>query len=126
MVVCLGQGADLHMVQLMPLPLAISCSSKSRLVLSSWFYFSGAGSPRYPQTKSKWAVKRLCVCAQYFYVNEHRTAVAAANSNANPFNGFFSRTSWVSQHQKGITILDDNKETDDGVVLWTSRQVVYL
>jgi len=33
MVICLGQGADLHMVQLMPLPLTVSCSSKSRLVL---------------------------------------------------------------------------------------------
>jgi len=29
----LGQGADLHMAQLMPLPLTISCSSKSRLVI---------------------------------------------------------------------------------------------
>jgi len=35
----------LHMTQLMPLPLTISCSSKSRLVLPSWFYLSGAGSP---------------------------------------------------------------------------------
>jgi len=43
---CLGRGANLHMAQLMPLPLTISCSSKSRLVRSpSWFYFSGAGSP---------------------------------------------------------------------------------
>jgi len=41
----LGQGADLHMAQLMPLPLIMSCSSKSRLVLASWFYLSGAGSP---------------------------------------------------------------------------------
>jgi len=31
-VMCLGQGTDLHMAQLMPLPLTISCSSKSRLV----------------------------------------------------------------------------------------------
>jgi len=38
--------SDLHMAQLMPLPLTISCSSKSRLVLPSWFYLSGAGSPR--------------------------------------------------------------------------------
>jgi len=30
----------LHMAQLMPLPLTISCSSKSRLV-----YLSGTGSP---------------------------------------------------------------------------------
>jgi len=32
-VICLGQGADLHMAQLMPLPLTISCSGKSRFVL---------------------------------------------------------------------------------------------
>jgi len=31
MVICLRRGADLHMAQLMPLPLTISCSSKSRL-----------------------------------------------------------------------------------------------
>jgi len=42
----LRRGADLHMAQLMPLPLTISCSSKSRLVLPSWFYFSGTRSPR--------------------------------------------------------------------------------
>ena len=37
MVISLGSGADLHMAQLMPLPLTVSCSSKSRLVLPSWF-----------------------------------------------------------------------------------------
>jgi len=42
---CLEWGADLHTAQLMPLPLTISCSSKSRLVLPSWFYLSGTGSP---------------------------------------------------------------------------------
>jgi len=40
-VICLGQGADMHMAQLMPLSLTISCSGKSRLVLPSWLYFSG-------------------------------------------------------------------------------------
>jgi len=44
-VYCLGQGADLHMAQLMSLPLIVSCSSKSRLVLPEWFYLSGAGLP---------------------------------------------------------------------------------
>jgi len=33
MVICLGRGAHLRMAQLMPLPLTISCSSKSRLIL---------------------------------------------------------------------------------------------
>jgi len=32
-IICLGQGADLHTTQLMPLALTVSCSSKSRLVL---------------------------------------------------------------------------------------------
>jgi len=44
-VVSIGQGADLYMAKPMPLPLTISCSSKSRLVLPSRFYLSGAGSP---------------------------------------------------------------------------------
>jgi len=39
MIVCLGQGADLHMAQLMPLPLTVSCSRKSRLVLILSFWY---------------------------------------------------------------------------------------
>ena len=31
MAICLEQGADLHMAQLMPLPLAVSCSSKIQI-----------------------------------------------------------------------------------------------
>jgi len=40
MVICLERGADLHMAQLMPLPLTVYASQKSRLVLPS-----GTGSP---------------------------------------------------------------------------------
>jgi len=29
--ICLEQGADLHMTQLMPLPLTVSCSSKIQI-----------------------------------------------------------------------------------------------
>jgi len=37
-VICLERGADLHMAQLMPLPLTVSCfSKKSRLVLPFWY-----------------------------------------------------------------------------------------
>jgi len=46
MVICLEQGAGLHITKLMPLPLTISCSSKSRLVLPEWPCISGAGLPR--------------------------------------------------------------------------------
>ena len=37
----LERGADLHMAQLMPLPLTVSCFSKIQV----GFYLSGTGSP---------------------------------------------------------------------------------
>ena len=37
MVICLERGADLYIAQLMPLPLTVSCSVKSRLVLPFWY-----------------------------------------------------------------------------------------
>ena len=46
MVICLGRVAALHMAKLLQLPLTVSCSSKSILVLPSWFYLSGTGLPR--------------------------------------------------------------------------------
>ena len=36
MVVCLERGADLHMAQLMPLPLTVSCFSKIQTGLRCW------------------------------------------------------------------------------------------
>jgi len=41
MVICLQRGADLHMGQLIPLPLTVSCFSKIQI----GFYLSGTGSP---------------------------------------------------------------------------------
>ena len=34
MVICLERGADLHMAQLMPLPLTVSCFSKIQIGLA--------------------------------------------------------------------------------------------
>jgi len=39
LLICLEQGSDLHMTQLMPLPLTVSCSSKIQI----GFYLSGTG-----------------------------------------------------------------------------------
>jgi len=36
-VVCLERGADLHMAQLMPLPLTVSCFSKIYIDLPFWY-----------------------------------------------------------------------------------------
>jgi len=40
MVICLERGADLHIAQLMPLPLTVSCFSKSKLVLPLWYWLT--------------------------------------------------------------------------------------
>ena len=54
MVICLEQGADLHMAQLMPLPLTVSCFSKIQIGFT-FLVPAHLGSPR------KRAVKRVCV-----------------------------------------------------------------
>ena len=53
-VICLGRGADLHMAQLMPLPLTVSCSSK----IQTGFTFL---VPAHPGIPGERAVKRVCV-----------------------------------------------------------------
>ena len=55
MVICLDRGADLHMVQLMPLPLTVSCFSKIQIGFT-FLVPAHLGSP------GKRAVKRVCVC----------------------------------------------------------------
>ena len=54
MVICLERGADLHMAQLMPLPLTVSCFSK--IQICSFLV------PAHPGSPGKRAVKRVCVC----------------------------------------------------------------
>jgi len=54
-VICLERGADLHMAQLMPLPLTVSCFSK---ILIGFTFLVLA----YPYSPRQRAVKRACVC----------------------------------------------------------------
>ena len=44
MVICLEQGADLHMAQLMPLPLTVSCFSKIQIGFT-FLVLAHTGSP---------------------------------------------------------------------------------
>jgi len=55
MVICLERSADLHMAQLMPLPLIVSCFSKFQIGLTFLV-------PAHPGSPRKTAVKRVCVC----------------------------------------------------------------
>jgi len=54
MAICLEQGADLHMAQLMPLPLTVSCFSKIQIGFT-FLVPAHRGSP------GQRAVKRVCV-----------------------------------------------------------------
>jgi len=55
MVICLERDADLHMAQLMPLPLTVFCFSKIQIG------FTFLVLP-HPGSLGKRAVKRVCVC----------------------------------------------------------------
>jgi len=55
MVVCLEQGADLHMAQLMPLPLTVSCFCKIEIGFTFLV-------PAHPGSPGQRAIKRACAC----------------------------------------------------------------
>ena len=61
MVICLELRAVLHMAQLMPLPLTVSCFSEIQIV------FTFLGNP------GKRAVKQVCVCVLFnLYTSTHK------------------------------------------------------
>ena len=67
MVICLERDADLHMAQLMPLPLTVSCFSKIQIGFTFLV-------PAHPGSPGKRAVKRMCVCVCVPRITEY-TAV---------------------------------------------------
>ena len=68
---------DLHMVQLMPLPLTVSCFSKIQIGFTFLV-------PAHPGSPGKRAVKWLCV----FKLVVHVTSPAVSTVEEKRFNGF--------------------------------------
>ena len=58
MVICPERDADLHMAQLMPMPLTVSCFSKIQIGFT-FLVLAHPGSP------GQMAVKRACVCVPF-------------------------------------------------------------
>jgi len=54
----------LHMVQLMPLPLTISCSRQSRLVLPFWYLLTQVVPDRFQQSS------KTVVCVFFFFIKK--------------------------------------------------------
>jgi len=67
-VICLVQGADLHMAQRIPLSLTVSCFSKIQIGFTFLV-------PAHPGSPGQRAIKRVCVCVYWWtsvYVILHR------------------------------------------------------
>jgi len=73
-VICLERGADLHMVQLMLLPLTVSCFSKIQIGFT-FLVLVHPGSP------GKRAVKWVCVCVCMQVLNENKLLQFLSMSN---------------------------------------------
>jgi len=86
----LGRGADLHKAQLIPLPLTVSCSSKSRLILPFWYRLTWVVPDKGPLTGCKyWLGTLWWYCCQ-----------RASMMGAMPFSNFPSMS----------RIVEDKKE----------------
>jgi len=84
-VICLERGADLHIAQLMPLPLTVYCFSKIQIGFTFLV-------PAYPGSPGQRAVKRVCVCVCvciYLLVSERLTTSQrwSHGATSSPCNG---------------------------------------
>jgi len=83
--------------------------------------------------------RSCCICSNRPHLMPHTAMQHNNNKNTrtllllllHPFNGLFSRTTWVSRYQKGKTSLDLNEANDDGVlrcssISWTIMQTIYI
>jgi len=65
MVICLERGADLHVAQLMPLPLTVSCFSKIQIGLPFWYQPTWVVSEKGPLN----GCMCVCVCSSVVCVS---------------------------------------------------------
>ena len=113
MVICLERGADLHMAQLMPLPLTVSCFSKIQIGFT-FMVLAHLGSP------GQRAVKRVCVCvclyaiqyvfmlwvfARVFYGKCHCTLVKCKSGDLSDVNNYRAITIYTAVSKLFVSIL---------------------
>ena len=87
MVICLEQEADLHMAQLMPMPLTVSCFSKIQMVLPFWYQLTWVVPDK--------AIKRACT-----YVKNLLTSYSESSASTN-FTAADELWLWSSQLKRG-------------------------
>ena len=114
--ICLERCADLHMAQLMPLPLTVSCFSKIQI----GFIFL---VPAHPGSPGQRAIKRVCVCVTCRLTAKNRDQLRNPTLGKRVWATFSFFFIQVSRHQNGKTSLDLNEARDDGFCGWQWHQL---
>ena len=100
MVICLERGADLHMAQLMPLPLTGSCFGKIQICFTFLV-------PVHPGSPRQRAVKWLCVCYgknKYFRIDLQVTTLTSTPQDSDQLYTYNVK----SVLNQGEHFVDDN------------------
>jgi len=115
-VICLEQGADLHMAQLMPLPLTVSRLSK----IQTGFTFLVSphlGSP------GKRAVKRACVC----FLDYPGEPVSKGKTSLDFTEARDSEWQWHQlSHMQVYTLLQTDNHTSTPPLLFFTGRMPFL
>jgi len=91
MIICLERGADLHMAQLMPLPLTVSCFSKIQVGLPFWYRLTRVVPDKGPLNGCVCVC--VCVCVLFTYLQPTGIQVArltGKTSHSTPNDGKLS------------------------------------
>jgi len=94
-VICLERGADLHMAQLMPLLLTVSCFCKIQIGFTFLV-------PAYPGSPGKRAAKRVCVCAAW----RRNAGSATSSAYAVAEHGLVWLIGAVTEHGRNLFAAD--------------------
>ena len=119
MVICLERGADLHMVQLMLLPLTVSCFSKIQIGFT-FLVPAHLGSP------GKRVVKRVCVCVHVYRVVVLRVRVYNTESISGGSSRQNTRPAVASSQPAAVDAAESVQFLHDRRSRFSCRIIIFL
>ena len=92
---CLERGADLHMAQLMPLPLTVFCFSKIQIGFAFLV-------PAHPGSPGQRAIKRVCVCVVHHTLYQIKNVSTSDRPTPNTYQCHSSSLHYYHKHKHTI------------------------